>query len=338
MIFASGSFRGWRMADPVRVLDLFSGIGGFAVAFEAAGAETVAFSEVSPGASIMLQRLWPDVPNLGDVRGIRGEDVVRRFGAVDVLCGGFPCQDISAAGKGAGIEGHRSGLWFEMLRLVRELRPAWVLAENVPALRTRGSDVVLAGLEEAGYTARAIVVGAWAVGAPHRRDRVWIVANRETSRWTDERHWRSEGSRTRCNGEVGVTRLADSERDRPQGAEHALDREGAPGVGRRLADARWPSRPGEAQHEWEEPRTVEPSVGCAVDGVSTELVRRVVELTSWDSSRAEAWAIRNKVRLENALRKEALKALGNSIVPQVAAPLARFIVEQIQNARCDDAA
>ncbi|MGD9649063.1 MAG: DNA cytosine methyltransferase, partial [Pirellulales bacterium] len=172
------------------VLDLFSGIGGFSLAFERHGFRTVAFSELEPFCVRVLAQHWPDVPNLGDVRGIDGADVVRRFGAVDVLVGGFPCQDISFAGKGAGIEGARSGLWFEMLRLVREVRPAWLLAENVPALRTRGADTVLAGLEAAGYTCRPFVVGAWAVGAPHRRERVWIVAHAEGIGRQSEGSWR----------------------------------------------------------------------------------------------------------------------------------------------------
>lgn len=116
----------------MRALDLFSGIGGFALACEAAGIETVAFAEVDPFASAVLEHHWPWVPNLGDVRGVKGVDV----GAVDLICGGSPCQDISCAGKGEGITGAKSGLWFEMLRLVLEVRPTWVLFENVPALRT----------------------------------------------------------------------------------------------------------------------------------------------------------------------------------------------------------
>lgn len=155
------------------VLDLFSGIGGFALAFEAAGFQTVAFSEIEPYPCKVLAQHWPQVPNLGDVRAINGEDY---RGAVDVVCGGFPCQDISTAGKGAGIHGERSGLWFEMLRIIRGARPAFCLLENVPALRSRGADVVLEGLEEAGYAARPYVVGVGNAGAPHQRARVWVVA------------------------------------------------------------------------------------------------------------------------------------------------------------------
>lgn len=156
-----------------KVLDLFSGIGGFALAFEAAGFETHAFAEIEPYPCKILAQHWPEVPNLGDVRGINGEDY---RGTVDVVCGGFPCQDISPAGKGAGLDGAKSGLWFEMLRIIRGARPDFCLIENSSVLRVRGADVVLEGLEEAGYAARPFVVGAGNACAPHRRARAWVVA------------------------------------------------------------------------------------------------------------------------------------------------------------------
>lgn len=97
-------------------------------------------------------------------------------GRVDVVSGGFPCQDVSSAGRGAGLDGERSGLWFEMLRVIGEVRPAYVFAENSPMLRTRGLGRVLQGLADLGYDAAWGVLGAWHVGAPHRRQRMWIVA------------------------------------------------------------------------------------------------------------------------------------------------------------------
>jgi DNA (cytosine-5)-methyltransferase 1 len=161
----------------MRVLDLFSGIGGFSFGLERAGMRTVAFCEIDHYARRVLEKLWPGVPIYGDVKTLTADRLAADGIAADVICGGFPCQDISAAGRGVGIEGERSGLWFEMLRLITECRPAWVLAENVPALRNRGADTVLDGLERAGYTAWPLVVGADDVGAPHRRKRVWIVAH-----------------------------------------------------------------------------------------------------------------------------------------------------------------
>jgi DNA (cytosine-5)-methyltransferase 1 len=98
-------------------------------------------------------------------------------GAVDVVSGGFPCQDISSAGRGAGLAGSRSGLWYEMLRVIGEVRPQFIFAENSPYLRKRGLGTVIAGLTGLGYDVRWGVLGAWHVGAPHRRNRMWVLAN-----------------------------------------------------------------------------------------------------------------------------------------------------------------
>ena len=161
----------------MRVLDLFSGIGGFSLGLHWAGMRTVAFCESDPFARGILARHWPGVPCYPDVqqltaRRLRADGVPRP----DLVCGGFPCQEVSAAGRGGGLGGARSGLWREMERLVAELRPGWVLAENVPALRVRGADRVLAGLEALGYAAWPLVVGAAHAGAPHRRARVFVAA------------------------------------------------------------------------------------------------------------------------------------------------------------------
>jgi DNA (cytosine-5)-methyltransferase 1 len=117
-------------------------------------------------------------------------------GSVDVLCGGFPCQDISAAGKGAGITGERSGLWKEYARLIGEMRPRFVFAENSPLLRTRGLGVVLEDLAALGYNARWGVLGAGDVGAPHKRDRMWVLAY--------DAHSKSTGTREDIRGIRGL--------------------------------------------------------------------------------------------------------------------------------------
>lgn len=156
----------------MRVLDLFSGIGGFSLGLERAGMQTVAFCEVDEAARKVLRKHWPEVPIYEDVKTLRCEDV----GSIDVICGGFPCQDISLAGKGAGLAGERSGLWFEMHRLIQEIRPSWVIAENVSALRSRGLDQVLRSLAEIGYDAEWHCIPACFVGAWHKRDRIWILA------------------------------------------------------------------------------------------------------------------------------------------------------------------
>lgn len=161
----------------MRVLDLFSGIGGFSLGLERAGMRTVAFCEIDPYCRAVISKRWPGVPIFNDVTKLTAADV----GAIDVICGGFPCQDISEAGKGAGITGERSGLWVEYARLIGELRPSYAIVENVAALLGRGLDVVLGDLAEIGYDAEWHCIPASAAGAPHERDRIWIVSYPDSS-------------------------------------------------------------------------------------------------------------------------------------------------------------
>jgi DNA (cytosine-5)-methyltransferase 1 len=161
-----------RHSGQVRVLDLFSGIGGFSLGLERAGMRTVAFCEIDPYCRAVLRRHWPSVPCFEDVRAIDRS----QLGAIDLVCGGYPCQPFSLAGKRAGEADDRH-LWPYFAGLVRDLRPAWVLAENVVGHVTMGLDQVLADLEGLGYAATSFVIPACATGAPHRRDRLWIVAN-----------------------------------------------------------------------------------------------------------------------------------------------------------------
>jgi len=150
---------------------LFSGIGGLE---HGLGYPVAWHVEQSKFCRRILAKHWPDAASFDDVREVGA----RNLAPVDVLCGGFPCQDISVAGLGAGLAGAKSGLWFEMLRIITEMRPRYVVAENVAALKGRGLDVVLAGLYDAGYLTAWSIVGASDVGAPHRRKRLWIVASR----------------------------------------------------------------------------------------------------------------------------------------------------------------
>ena len=165
----------------MKVLDLFSGIGGFSLGLERTGGfETVAFCEIEDYPRKVLAKHWPDVPIFGDVKELTNEQV----GSIDVICGGFPCQDISVAGKQAGIkEGTRSGLWSEVSRLVSEIRPKYVIVENVTNLlagpseqRGRWFGRVLGDLASIGYDAEWHSVSASSIGASHKRDRVWIIA------------------------------------------------------------------------------------------------------------------------------------------------------------------
>lgn len=159
--------------EKLRVLDLFSGIGGFSLGLERTGGfETVAFCEIEDYPRRVLAKHWPNVPIFEDVRTLRGEDV----GNVDVITAGFPCQDISVAGKKAGLKGEQSKLFWEAWRLIRDIRPRWTILENVAGLLNRGMGEVLGALAEIGFDAEWHCIPAAAVGAPHNRDRVWIVA------------------------------------------------------------------------------------------------------------------------------------------------------------------
>jgi DNA (cytosine-5)-methyltransferase 1 len=156
----------------LRVGSLFSGIGGIELGLERAGGfETAWFVEKEPYARAILKKHWPNTPIYEDITTLDFENVPR----VDVLTGGFPCQDISNAGKRAGIEGSRSGLWAYYLQAIRTLRPQIVIAENVSALLSRGLDTVLSDLAEIGYDAEWYCFPASSVGAPHQRDRIVIL-------------------------------------------------------------------------------------------------------------------------------------------------------------------
>lgn len=168
----------------VRELALFAGAGGGILGGHLLGWRTVCAVEFEPyAASVLVARqndgILPPFPIWDDVRTFDGRPW---RGLVDVVSGGFPCQDISAAGNGAGIDGERSGLWREMARIVGEVQPRFVFVENSPLLVRRGLAVVLGDLTELGYDARWCVMGAADVGAPHQRDRIWIVAN---PKWSD---------------------------------------------------------------------------------------------------------------------------------------------------------
>jgi DNA (cytosine-5)-methyltransferase 1 len=158
----------------LKLLDLFSGIGGFSYAAEqiVGGFTTVQFVERNLYCQQILQKHWPQVPIHNDICTF-----VPELGSADVICGGFPCQDISTAGKQAGIkQGTRSGLFYELIRVVRLVRPQFVVLENVAAILANGLDTVLGELAQARFDAEWACIPASAVGACHQRDRWWLVA------------------------------------------------------------------------------------------------------------------------------------------------------------------
>jgi DNA (cytosine-5)-methyltransferase 1 len=173
--------RGTGYMAKLTVGSLFAGIGGFDLGFERAGFEIRWQVEIDPFCRAVLAKHWPDVRRYEDVRTVHRAPCFDDFcggcvESVDVLVGGFPCQDVSHAGARVGIAGERSGLWREFGRLAGELRPRYVVVENVTGLTDRGIDVVLGDLAALGFDAEWSVLSACAVGAPHTRERVFIVA------------------------------------------------------------------------------------------------------------------------------------------------------------------
>ena len=208
-------------------LSLFSGIGGLDLAAEAAGFETVGQCEWADYPTKILEKHWPDVPRWRDIRTLTKESFYERTGlrTVDIVSGGFPCQPFSVAGKRGGKDDDRY-LWPEMLRVISELRPAWVLGENVPGIVNLALDQVLADLEDQGYSGQAFIVPACGVDAPHRRYRVCILAHAE-SVGNDGRMLRGKedattdgGSRIDYRG--GTAQLFSGERREDESGDHRV--------------------------------------------------------------------------------------------------------------------
>lgn len=278
---------------------LFSGIGGMDLGLERAGMRVEWQVEIDDYARRVLTKHWPHVPKYGDITTIDWATVPR----VDLLCGGFPCQDLSYAGKRAGLrEGTRSGLWFHYLRAIRVLRPQYILVENVPGLLTNHAlGRVLGDLAESGYDAEWDCLPASAVGAPHRRDRVWIVAY--------PAEIRSEGNHQPTGGtECAEERICSkSLRSHPTRQNTDVANPQKNGNHQRIIthptkeQAFWVNQYGEYGRRfaitdfWK----VEPTVGRVVDGVPHRLDR--------------------------------IGALGNAVVPQIVEALGRMILA----AHCD---
>lgn len=177
--------------DKLKVLDLFSGIGGFSLGLERTGGfETVGFCEIDSYCQKVLKKHWPDVAIHDDINTLNVEDIYN--GKIDVITGGYPCQPFSVAGNRKGHKDDRH-LWPRMFEIIKQARPTWIICENVNGHITMGLDEVLHDLESEGYASKPFVIPACAIDAPHRRDRVWIVAN--TNR---ERLEGSEEARDSC--------------------------------------------------------------------------------------------------------------------------------------------
>ena len=264
-------------------LDLFSGIGGFALAAGWAGFETIGFCDNEPYAQAVLKKHWPNVPIHGDIKTLDGT----AYRGVTLLTGGFPCQPFSNAGKRRGKDDDRY-LWPQMLRVIQEARPDWIVGENVVGIIGLALDQVCSDLEAEGYEVEPIIIPACGVDAPHRRNRVWVVAG-GGAMWPTPRTPSggpdNSAKRLRPSGHRGTTNLLGAVLADPKGQQ------GSSNDNRQ--EQREAIRPKQSQFRGNDCRelqrsnwTTEPSVGRVVNGIPYGMDR--------------------------------IKGLGNAIVPQVA--------------------
>lgn len=285
----------------LRYGSLFTGIGGLDLGLDRAGWRCCWQVELSTWCRGVLTKHWPDVPRWKDVRDVRGSDLA----AVDAIVGGFPCQDISQTGTGGGIDGARSGLWLEYRRLIGECRPSLVLIENVPRLLAadRGGYRVIADLAALGYVGEWDVVSAAALGAPHLRERVWIVA------WDPQRL--AYGHR---HGLADERPSDDDDRGQPQrddadgcgaGVARIFTAERVAASEERHARETWPRDDGE------------PTMGRTADGLPERM-----GVEPWERGTARSISSQSKEAVEAALE---LEAIGNAVCPVNAEHLGRSI-------------
>lgn len=253
----------------MNVLSLFSGGGLGDYGLELAGMRTVGQCEKDEYCQKILGLRWPWIPRWRDIHHVTGWEVEDKCGTVDVVAGGFPCQPFSVAGQQRGTEDDRH-LWPEMLRVIREVQPTWVIAENVPGLIRLALDDVLASLEAEGYETIAIVFPAHALGAPHKRERVWIVGYAECFGRTEPKH------EERPRLEEGLPSIAGVITNTRQQPTWSVQRPGET-QGTPLHAARF-------HRQWE----TEPRVGRVVNGIASRVDRlrvlgngQVVQAAQW---------------------------------------------------------
>jgi DNA (cytosine-5)-methyltransferase 1 len=350
-------------------LDLFSGIGGFSLGLESAGlVETVAFCDFDKYCQQVLNKNFPGVPVYGDVKELNHEKLkADGIDQVDIITGGYPCQPFSVAGRKKGEQDPRH-VWPEMFRLIKELRPTWVIGENVGGHIKLGLDSVLENLESEGYSARTFSISASSVGANHKRERVWIVANsgrsvggkqsprnsKSIGRWSFETpEWSTDPNQIARPSE-GAKIMADSDEMQRQllrGQQSEQRQETFEGTGERsgtqndFSDSESIVSDGGEYREHSEKRKAEGQTrreGCldcdATNSNSSRLEEQWRSFTTEQENQASQcgrwWDIEPDVgRVAHGVPKrvDRLKCLGNSVVPQIPFVIGLAIKETIEN-------
>ena len=320
--------------NPITFGSLFAGIGGIDLGFERCGMQCKWQVEINDYAQKVLAKHWPKVHRKRDIR----ECSARNLERVDIIAGGFPCQDISYAGLGAGLDGERSGLFFEAVRLVSELQPRAVVLENVAALLTRGLDRVLGTLAEIGYNAEWHCIPAAYVGAPHIRDRVFVLAYASGKRAGHE--CRSLGGQERT-----IARTFQPETLRQQDGQ--IVPKGSDSVCCNVSDTRCQLRKSRASKR---PRSdsqakrgsaanddkrcgenVADTAGVYAQGFNSRSGKEQPWRSSW-------WAVEPDVgRVAHGIpsRVDRLRGLGNAVVPQVAEFVGRMVLQRLRSGKSE---
>ena len=311
----------------MKVLDLFSGIGGFSHGLDKVGFKTVAFCEMDKYCKLVLQKHWKGVKIYNDVKELKGEEIIKEHGTIDIVVGGFPCQPFSIAGARKGTDDNRH-LWPEMFRIIKELKPRWVIGENVRGIVSIQNGMVFENvctdLEGEGYEVRAFNIPAAGVGAPHRRERIWIVANsRRTLR---------QGSSIREKNE-NETRKEDADQHQRSSSSPELNVANTESIESYVGKHRKHQTEGNGQSE------TRGESGEDVANADSERQQKqwgsesIQEKVSRQTTRTRfecesGWSVEPDVgRVAHGLsgRVHRLKALGNSIVPKIAEEIGRAI-------------
>jgi len=324
----------------LKILDLFSGIGGFSLGLEATGHfETAAFCEIEPYCKQVLKKHWPTVPIFDDIRQLKGTDI----GTIDIITGGYPCQPFSVAGKQKAEQDPRH-LWPEYFRLIQELRPTWVIGENVSGHIKLGLDSVLEDLASEGYSTRTFSISASSIGANHKRERVWTVAYSgsianamrgiDNSLSKESRSWSYYEGRGRGNAN-GISHPSTNER---------LDSEDVENSRRTLWQRGQFSKENEDEIGKENANQFKRSSGTSkIDVANTDSKRQQeqwrpisverqrkegqeLECKSWWESEPRVGRVAHGI----PKRVDRLKTLGNAVVPHIPYYIGQAIVESYQ--------